>query len=347
MDNRLEAINTYNARKLRLAKLGLLIAWFSSLSFVGFQNVNVAATTDLYSNFDEKLMTIYLVTLISVGICEFSGGIMMIIYNSFTGVPLKEYKRVWNFKSSRFVLISAFSAGPIGNACVIAGIGLCGSTYGNIIVALTPIVIAIAGRIFLKENTNARVYLGIALAVAGAIIASYTAPEGVQNFYLGIAVTLIAPVAWTVEAMLSTRIMDVSDPLEVCGLYRMVGGGLLGMGFAVILMVIMGKMAMFVETLRLIVSDNYILFLFFLTALFMAIEYGTNYVAYNYCGAVRGAAVLFSTPIWSIPLGYMFAAVGILPYVLNIQGVIGAVVVVAGVVLVLAKPSELFSFRNL
>ena len=43
----------------------------------------------------------------------------------------------------------------------------------------------------------------------------------------------------------------------------------------------------------------------------------------------------------------MFAVVGLVPYNVTALGIIGAVVVVIGVVLVLAKPSEMFSLRNI
>ena len=88
-----------------------------------------------------------------------------------------------------------------------------------------------------------------------------------------------------------------------------------------------------------------ILFLL-LTAVFMAIQYNCIYVAYTYCGATRGSAILFSSPIWSIPVGLFMSKIGVLPYSVTAMGIVGAIIVVVGIVIVLAKPSELFKIRN-
>ena len=356
MGNNLNAQEAYQSKKIRLAKFGLFIAWISAITYPIYQNFNVAATSRVYNiaetvhsfiPFDSGILTTYLVTLVLLAMCEFTGGVLVVLFTLFRGAPLREYRRLWETKSSRIVLVSAFSAGPVATACIVMGVNLAGSTYANIILSLTTVIIAIAGQIFLKENLNARVYVGIIIVIAGCILASYAPPVGVKNFYLGIIVTLIATIGFTVEAMVSTQAMDVTEPLEVCGLYRMIGGGIMEILIAIIFGAATGHLDLIAQTLRIVAASPLVALFIFLTACAMTFQYGCGYLCYNYCGAVRGSVIIYTTPIWSIPLGYLFSAMGILPYHVTPVAIIGSFVVVIGVILVLCKPSELFNLRNI
>ncbi len=336
----------YEDRKVRLAVLGLFMAWISALSLVVFQNFNVVATERISEQFADSLVFTYVLTLVTLFFCEFCGGILMIIFNTVRGIPLAEYGRIWNVKSSRSVLCSAALGGPLATACSIVGISFCGSTYGNCIIGLTPVVTAILGTIFLKEKTGVRVFVGIIITVAGVVVASIAPPEGVTNFYLGLLVTLVAPIGYAIEAIISTHAIDVSDPLIVCPLYRMIGGGLLEMVFAIAVCLATGHMAWIAEIFTIIFTEPSVLIFLLLTTVFLTIQYNGIYVAYSYCGATRGSAILFSTPIWSIPIGMIMAKTGIISFSITTVGIIGAVVIVVGIFVVLAKPSELFNLRD-
>lgn len=345
--NNITADEAYRKKKVRLAKVGLFIAWVSSLCMVAFPIFNSLATDDVYQLFDSKILTLYVLSLLFVSMGEFFGGIFMIAYQTVVkGVPVREYGRVWKVKSSRMVLLSALVAGPLATACVTVSVPLCGSTYSNCICALTPVLTAVAAMIFLKEKIGPRVIVGILIAVVGVIVAGFTAPEGVTNFYLGIIIALMAPIGYTAEAMISTHVMDVSEPLEVCGLYRMVGAGIMEFLIVVIICAATGNMAWISIAFSVIFSSPVLILFVIITAALMSIQYGTSYIANNYSGPARASAVVWSTPIWSIPIGIIFDKAGLMPYNVTTLGIIGAIIVVAGVVLVLAKPSELFSLRN-
>jgi drug/metabolite transporter (DMT)-like permease len=347
MGNIISPEERYRLKKVGMTKFGLFLAWLASITLLTYQNFNAAATANIYPAFGDSLLASFIICILCIALCEFTGGILLTMFNSTKGIPLVEYARLLKVKSTRTVLISAIAAGPIGTACAIIAVGFCGSTYTNSIISLTPVVIAIAGRIFLKENTNSRVYIGILIAIAGCIIASFAAPEGVTNFYLGLAIALVAPFAYATEAMISTHAMDVSDPLEVCSFYRMIGSSIIQSIIVVVLCAITGHLDWIGQILGMITASPIVMFFLFMTAVSFAVDYSTNYVAMNYAGAVRCAAVLYTTPIWSIPVGYIFAALGILPYAVTTQGIIGAIIVVIGVTLVLAKPSELFNLRKI
>lgn len=345
--NTITAENAYRKKKVRLAKFGLFIAWVSSLCMVAFPIFNSLATDKVYQLFDSKILTLYVLSLLFLSFGEFLGGIFMMLYQIVVrGVPVKEFARTWSVKSSRMVLLSALVAGPVATACVTVSVPLCGSTYSNCICALTPVLTAIAASIFLKEKIGPRVIVGILIAVAGVIVAGFTAPEGVNNFYLGILVALVAPIGYTAEAIISTHVMDVSEPLEVCSLYRMVGAGIMEFLIVVIICAISGNLAWIGIAFGVIFSSPVLLLFILITSILIAIQYGTSYIANNYSGPARASAVVWSTPIWSIPIGLLFSASGLVPYNVTTLGIVGAVIVVVGVVLVLAKPSELFNLRK-
>ncbi len=344
--NNINAQEAYRKKKMRLAKIGLVLAWFSSLAMVAFPIFNTLATDGVYSLFDDKVLTLYVLSLLFVAIGEFIGGIFMIVYNCMKGVPIKEYPRIWKVKSTRWVLVSGFVAGPIATACVTVGVALCGSTYSNCVCALTPVLTAIAGTIFLKEKTGPRVFVGILIAIIGVCVAGFAPPEGVTNFYLGIFISLLAPIGYTAEAMISTHVMDVSEPLEVCSLYRMIGAGIMEFAIVFIVCAVTGNLAWIGIAFSTIFSNPALILFALLTALLMGFQYGSSYIANNYSGPTRASAIVWSTPIWSIPIGFIFEAVGLMPYTISTLGIVGACIVVVGVLLVLAKPSELFSLRN-
>ena len=337
-------ISTFRNRRINLAKKGLLLAWTSSVTMVIFSLFNSGAQERVLSHLDGSLWTTIITALVVLGVCEFAAGIILIIYKVATGTPLAEYKRLWNIKSSRIALCSALSAGPVATCSLMIAITLCGITYANSLLSLAPMIVAIASRILFKEKASPRVYIGIAIAVTGVIVASYSPPEGVENFYLGIFFACFAPIGFAIESMLSSKVMDLTDPIEVCSLYRCLGGGVFGVGISFIICLVQGKLTLFADVFQIAFSDNTVIFYLVITAIFIAIEYGTIYVAYNYCGPTRGTALVFSTPIWSIPIGFLLNSV--FPYQVTMLGIVGAVVVVVGMVLIVMRPSELFSLRE-
>jgi drug/metabolite transporter (DMT)-like permease len=341
-----KAKKIYEDRKVRLAMLGLLLAWISALSLVIFQNFNVTATERISQHFPNALLFTYVLALVILGFCEFCGGILMIVFNTIRGIPLAEYLRIWGVKSSRTVLGASVLGGPVATACSIVGISFCGSTYGNCIIGLTPVFTAILGTIFLKEKTGVRVFAGIILTVAGVVTASIAPPEGVSNFYLGLLIVAAAPIGYAIEAIISTHAIDVSDPLIVCPLYRMIGGSVIEWICALAVCGVTGHMNWIGQIFSIIFSEPVIVVFLCLAIIFLTIQYNGIYVAYSYCGATRGSAILFSTPIWSIPIGFVMAKMGIISFSVTAMGILGAFVIVVGILIVLAKPSELFHLRD-
>jgi len=225
-------------------------------------------------------------------------------------------------------------------------IAMCGSTYANAVIGLTPAVTVIFGMIFLKEKVGARVFIGIAICTAGVIIATLSPPEGVNNFYLGIIIVAICPLAYTLESIISTHAVDVSDPMLACPLYRMIGSAIMEFIIVIVVCAVTGHMAWITLALSILTSSPMAMVFILCTAIFMAIQYNGTYNSYVYCGAIKASAILWTGAFWTIPVGFTMQALHILEYNVTTLGMIGAVAVVFGILLVVAKPRELFSLRN-
>lgn len=336
--------------KIKLASFGMVMSAISAITLIAFQNFNAAAQGIVFGEFETNTLTNFMLVLVMLGICEGSGGIMVIIFNKvYNGIPLREYPRVWKVKTSRTVWLAGLIAGPLATACTVSGVYYCGSTYANIILTLTVVFCAIGGQIFLKERLNSRIYVGVILVVIGIIVAGWAKPEAIDSgvFYFGMALCLLAAIGFAAEAMISTHAMDICDPLELCGMYRMIGAAVLEIAIAVIVAAVSGTIPLLIAVVGYIFHSPLVLLLLLLTGFFQAWQYGLAYTSWHYCGAVRSNVLIWSTPIWSIPLGPLFDKMGILDYNVTMLAIVGAIVVVFGVVVVNCKPSELFNLRKM
>lgn len=341
-----KAIELHSKQKMNLIKFGLTIAFVAAMSNTIFQNFNVAATGIISEGFVSTLLAAYVLSVMTLGICELIGGLIAVGFNASRGIPLAEYGRVWGVKSSRTILISAILGGPIATAAAVMAIALCGSTYANAVIGLTPVVTAIFGILFLKEKAGLRVFAGILICTAGVIVATLSPPEGVTNFYLGIALVAICPIAYTLESIISTHAIDVSDPMLACPLYRMIGSAIMEFIIVILVCAVTGHMAWIGLALSILFSSPLCMFFILCTAIFMAIQYNGTYTSYAYCGAIKASAILWTGAFWTIPIGFAMEALNILDYNVTPLGIVGAVAVVVGILLVVAKPSELFSLRS-
>ena len=134
-----KALSLYESKKLRIATFGLTLAFIGAIFNVVFQNFNVAATSVIEDGLAGTLLAGYVLSVLALSLCEFIGGIMMMIFNTMRGIPVAEYGRALSVKSSRTMLLSAVAAGPIGTACSVMAIPMCGSTYPNSVIGMTPV----------------------------------------------------------------------------------------------------------------------------------------------------------------------------------------------------------------
>ncbi|MGI6109773.1 MAG: DMT family transporter [Eubacteriaceae bacterium] len=336
----------YQKKQMKLVRFGLTIAFAGAMFNCIFQNFNVAATRQIEGGFSSGLMAAFVMSILTLGICEFLGGVMTLLWNIIRGVPVAEIGRNWRVKSGRMIIISAILAGPIGTACSVIAVSMCGSTYANCIIGLTPVLAAVLSVVILREKLSGRAWIGIVISIAGAIIACMGAPGDATNFALGIGIACICPLAFALEGIISTHAVDVTDPMLSCPMYRMIASGLIEIVLSIVICLVTGNIAWIGQLFGLITSTPLCLFYLLCTSIAMFIQYNTAYTSFNYCGAAKSEAILWTGTFWTIPVGFVMQALGILPYSVTPMGIIGAIVVVAGILLVVAKPSELFNLRS-
>lgn len=349
----LNAEQAYVNKKVGVAKIGMVIAWVSSITAILFGVFNTSASTLIQGDTGVDLsspLTQAIVSITILGVGEIFAGIMTQIYDAVKGKGFKEFKRMTGFKISWMMLLSALAAGPLATGLQVTAYSMAGVTYVTAICALSPVVTAILGRIVFKENLGVRVVLGIVFVVGGALVTTFLgAPDTAgSNFTIGILLACICPIGFALEGIFSTYAGDLIDPIEGCGFYRTICSGIMGLLAMAIIAGSTGNISVFTGTLAAIFTNPLTLLFVLLFAAFVALSYSTTYVGFNKCGPSRCLAIVNTMPIWSIPIGLIFGA--LLPkyysYDVTFAAIIGAIVVCVGVVLVVMKPSELFKLRD-
>lgn len=337
----------YRQKKISMALSGMKIALLLPISAI-IQNIfNSSVTESVNANLSDKIIISIIASITILAIGDIFAGIFVLIYNTAYGKGLTEYKRVFDFKISRTIILASLFAGPLATGCWMAATPFAGLTTVAIVTSLAPIFTVIVGRIFLKEHVSGRAVIGIAIVVAGAIIAGWEGSGGDgSNFILGIALAFVAPIGFTIEGQINTYAYDMVDPAVGVGMYRCFCSGIMGLILMAVLAAVTGNIESFGTIFSVIFTHPVLILLVALQGLMGAVNYLSANIAFNKTGPSRVLTIDSSRPLWSIPFGFLFAALGIAPYSVTKMGVVGAVIVVLGLVLVICKPSELVNLRG-
>ncbi|GAB2044115.1 hypothetical protein AGATL06_06120 [Agathobaculum sp. TL06] len=338
----------YTQKKINMALTGMKIALLVPITAV-IQNVfNTSVTNTVSTALSDQVIVSIICSITLIGMCDIFAAIFAFIWNAAHGKGLREYRRTASLKISWMMLLSAAFAGPLATGCWMAATPFCGLTTVSVVVSLGPILTSIISKFFLKENLSARVYIGIAITVVGVIVSGWSGfSEGGSNFILGFILACMAPIGFTLEGQFSTYAGDMIDPTVGCGIFRCLGAGIIGLAAMATLSGATGNMEAFTQIIRMVLTSPTLLLYVAIMGLMGAINYNCVYTAFNKTGPARALAVDSSKPLWSIPLGYLFAALGITAYSVTALGVAGAIISVAGLILIICKPSELANLRNI
>lgn len=253
-----------------------------------------------------------------------------------------EYVRAVKTKPFLLLTISAIIGGP-GAACFyLAGVYFAGPFYPVVLSATFPAMGAVLSRIVLKEKISKRGWLGIAVAVIGAMVVSMGSGSmdisAYPHFTLGCIFGLLAAVGWAVEGVVSNAGMDFIDPEVANGLrytislifYLLIGipfiSGVGLKGYSILASALHGK----------------VLFYVFMAGAVEGIGYYYYYKANNACGVARAQTFNSTYTAWSC----IICAV-VYHEALALNFWVGLLLVIGGGVLIAGKPSELFSLRDI
>lgn len=338
----------YKKLKMKYAVQGLVLAWVSAITAILQGNINTMVNSGLNLGIKRAAFIVVIISVAILAMGDFIGGIWLLLYNVAHGRSVKEYFRVGKTKVGLMMLLASFFGGPISTGCWMSASNFCGLTYTLIITSLSPILTALFGRIVLKEHLSSRSIFGIIIAVVGIALATFSPPTGDKypHFYLGILLAACAPVGFTLEGMLSTYASDIIDPMVGCSLYRSMGSGIMGLILALFIGFGTGNGTLAFNVIGTIAKSPSAFMWILLAALCAGTTYVTTYIAFNKCGPTRTLAVVNTMPAWSIPIGFAFAAVGLMDYSVTPIAIVGALVVIIGITMVVAKPSELLNLRD-
>ncbi len=341
------ATEAYNQKKISNAISGMKIALLMPFTAITQNVLNTSVTASATASLSSKLIVSVIISITLIAMCDFFAGIFTLIYNISKGKGITEYRRMANLKVSWMMLLAAAFGGPLATGCWMAATPFCGLTTVAVVTSLGPILTAFVSRFFLKEKLNGRIYVGIAITVCGVIVSGWTGfSEGGSNFILGFILALMAPIGFTLEGQFSTYVGDVIDPNVGCGFYRCFGSSIIGLAAMATLSYATGNFDSFRQLFVIVFSHPMLALFVVLMGLLGAINYNAAYLAFNRTGPSRALAIDSSRPLWSIPLGYFFAALGVTVYSVNTLGVVGAVFAVCGLILIICKPSELVNLRS-
>jgi len=165
--------------------------------------------------------SVLIIAIIGACIHDGLGAVWIFLKNLISGKG-QIYRRVLSSKSSISLIVGAALGGPVGMTGNLLGIQLAGVSYSSAITACYPVLGAFLGMVFLKENVKFSGFLGIALAVVGAIMVGYNPPSdgNFPYFYLGICFAILAVIGWALEGVVSKYSMNSIDSDIVVGIQK-------------------------------------------------------------------------------------------------------------------------------
>ncbi|MSS62980.1 DMT family transporter [Velocimicrobium porci] len=226
------------------------------------------------------------------------------------------------------VCLAALFGGPIANVAYLLGIMYAGATYAMPISALCPVVGAILSRIFMKQKISKRVGIGMTICIIGTIIVSYVKPDGnPQNFYLGIAFSLLAAIGWGAEGMISTFGMSMMDP-KIAITIR---DAMSGLSILIVGLPIIGGYKLFASA----ITQPEVIGIMAIGALVCATSFLTWYNANSMCGVAKGMSLNITYVLW----GFVWSII-ILHESVTGMVVVGGIIVTIGAILVSVNPMD-------
>lgn len=127
----------------------------------------------------------------------------------------------------KLLLLVGFFGVITNQLFVSLGTSYLSAAVASMIATSTPVFMAILSRVLLGEQLGPRKIGGISLAFSGFVIVllfgSGQAEFSVDNA-LGVLITALAPLSWTISTLVSTRLMMRHDPTIITGISTVTAG---------------------------------------------------------------------------------------------------------------------------
>ena len=324
----------------------LALAAGATWPFVG----NLMTYAGGFPPYDGYYTTLWLMTitgLIIAAVHDTFAAIWLLIYNCITHRG-KEYIRALRTRSAKICILAGLWGGPIATGCYSVALVFAPAPYVLAINALFPVFGTIFGVLFLKEKLSSRAWFGIIIVVAGAILVGWAPPEGgsYPYFYIGIALAVLSAIGLAADCATGTYGMDLLDPEIASGIKLFSAGISNGVIFCTIISVLTSNGLINLRIFGEGLTTFPYAFILIIAAIFGATTWVVNYRSMNIIGAGRGMAINASFAVFGIPITGLFYLLGLASFSITVTAVIGALVLFAGVVIVVIHPKELLINRK-
>ncbi|VEF46364.1 transporter, drug/metabolite exporter family [Bacillus freudenreichii] len=239
-------------------------------------------------------------------------------------------------KSGAILALGALSGGPLAMTFYFLGIQYAGVTYTASIASIFPGIGALLAFFFLKEKMYGRTWLGVILNIVGVIILAYVPSKfNVESsFIIGILFALGAAIFWGLEGVIGAWGMKGKEdvppvPLYAVNIRQMTSALCYGI---LIVPFIHGYPLVFQA------ASSKIVLIIVIAGLLGAANYSLYYMSIDLIGAARGQSLNNTYVFWAIVIEIIFIGTPI-----NVQFVIGTVIVLLGSVLVSGNPKKVES----
>lgn len=195
----------YKAARSSYMRKGVLIAIISGILY-GFysacltKGMAVGVWADWYA--EESVLAAFVVTYVlgAVGcaVNDSCGAISMLILSAIRGC-LGDVFRCFKSKPGLMMFLAALAGGPIANTAYVIALSMAGPIAAAISALCAPCG-ALIGRIFLKQELNFRMVVGILICFGAGCVLSGTTFDAVDmSAFIGMLIAFIAALGWGFE----------------------------------------------------------------------------------------------------------------------------------------------------
>ncbi len=222
----------------------------------------------------------------------------------------------------RLLLLVGFFGVVTNQLFVTVGTSYLSAAVASMIATSTPIFMAILSRVLLGERLGPRKLAGISIAFSGFVIVllygSGQAEFSVDNT-LGVFITALAPLSWTISTLLSTRLMLRHDPTIITGISTVSAS-------VALLPLLLTQLSLFSDMQRFGVNEW--LAVFVTSILSIVVAYTVWYRALRQLDPTQIAVYVYLVPFFGVIFAWILLDEPVTRFV-----VLGGTAILSGVVL--------------
>lgn len=317
-------------RNIRFVRTGILIALFSGMTW-GLDGVVLGSALNMTPFIDPKLWL--LAPLTAAAMHDATSAFVVTAINIYSGKSKEIFRSLYS-KPGKYICIGALMGGPIGMGGYLLALKFAGPAFVLPITTLYPAIASLLAVVVLKEKISKLAWAGLSMCILGAAVIGYTPPNGEAGdlFYYGIAFAFLATIGWGSEGVCSAYGMDLLDPSIALNIRQLLSAATY---LLVILPITGGYMIMTKAAWS--ISGDLILF----AGVLGAASYLTWYRAMNITGVSRAMGINVTYALWGIIFSSVF-----MDTKLTANLVIGAIIITAGMIMVVGNPKDLIILRK-